>query len=80
MATVCSHCTHLFVPEGARAAWWKWLCVANKIPKTFNPITGRDDLYAPYKQCKRVNDGSCPDFDAGPTILHPRADENGVTT
>lgn len=72
MPTICSQCEYLFVPEGQRAKWFNWLCVANKLPPTFNPVTGNSDAFQPYKRCSRVNDGECPDFKAGPTIINPR--------
>lgn len=72
MPTVCATCNWLIVPEGQRSKWWAWTCAAHKIPPLFNPVTGNNDAQQPYKRCAKVNDGECPDYEAGPTILNPR--------
>ena len=61
MTAVCARCRNV---AGWRSEpWWRWRCLDMPLPRTYNPVTGKDDLEPPHVYCKNRNrDGKCDAF------------------
>lgn len=71
MPSVCAKCVFLHATAKSDR-WWAWLCTRHPLPQFFNPVTGETVADPPYQRCKKINDGECLDFEAGPNILFPK--------
>lgn len=69
MPTICATCINVLVPEGSKARWWAWTCLAHRWEPIFNPVTGDNNTYPPHRYCKTINDGNCDDYQIAPNIL-----------
>jgi hypothetical protein len=67
--TLCCACVNLVIVNKSDA-WYRWQCFANRSEARPNYVTG--GVEEPYKLCRYVNNGDCPDYTEGVNSLHPK--------
>lgn len=78
MATVCANCIHFHNREdGPRTGiWYNQFCKVSPREKTVDPVSGKTGYKGvndfgqeyltdePYRNCRDINKGNCPRFEA----------------